>query len=73
MYQHYIRKYKKKRWINHNNYDNINNNNDIKNVLECNACVNLPYLVSRIQDSSKATSATMRLSNIYQRQDVRKH
>ena len=53
--------------------NNINNYNDMKNVLECNACVNLSYLVIRIQDSSKATSASMRLSNIHQRQDVWKH
>ena len=42
-----------------------NNNNSKKNLLECNVCVDLPYVVSRIQDSSKATSASMRLSNIY--------
>ena len=43
-----------------------------KKLLECNVCVDLLYVVSCIQDSSKATSASMRLSNIYQSQDVLK-
>ena len=43
-----------------------------KKLWECNVRVDLPYEVSRIQDSSKATSASMRLSNIYQSQDVLK-